>query len=210
MKRYMDRGLYAITDGPRPDLLDIVAAALTGRARIVQYRDKGIDTVRREAEAHALKQLCQALAVPLIIDNDALLALKVNADGVHLAAADEMAAARAALGPRSIIGVSCRDSLQLAQAAARAGADYVSFGAFFESPTKPMAPRASLDLLRQSAALGIPRVAIGGITPDNGASLVAAGADFLASISSLFGAADVRIAAQRFAQLYPFRSGTSA
>jgi thiamine-phosphate pyrophosphorylase len=99
--------------------------------------------------------------------------------------------------------VSCYDSLERARAAAMAGADYVAFGAFFPSPTKPHAVRASPDLLRQSATLGVPRVAIGGITPDNAPSLVEAGADFLAVISAVFAAPDVRAAAQRFARLYP-------
>ena len=109
---------------------------------------------------------------------------------------------RAALGEHAIVGVSCYGSLPRAQAAARTGASYVSFGAFFPSPTKPLAARVPIELLRQSAALGVPRVAIGGITPDNGASLVEAGAEYLAAIAALFAAPDVRAAAQRFADLY--------
>ena len=197
------RGLYAITDGPRPDLLEVVAQALAGGAELLQYRDESTDAPRRHAEATALRQLCQTRGVPLIIDGDIDLARVVGAHGVHLGGIDDdIGAARAALGEHAIIGVSCRDSLQRAQAAARAGASYISFGAFFRSPTKPLAPRVPIDLLRQSAALGLPRVAIGGITPDNGAPLVAAGADYLAAISAVFGAPDVRAAAQRFADLY--------
>lgn len=201
----LDRhGLYAITDGPRPDLLDAVAQALAGGARLVQYRDKSVDAARRHAEAAALGQLCATHAVPLIINDDVALARAVAADGVHLGKDDgDVVAARTMLGEDAIIGVSCYDSLARAQAAARAGASYIAFGAFFPSPTKPLAPRAALDLLRQSAALGVPRVAIGGITPDNAASLVEAGADYLAVISAVFGAADIRAAAQRFAHLYP-------
>src|SRR6185312_14152545 len=127
-----------------------------------------------------LKQLCDTHAVPLIVNDDVALAFAVGAAGVHLGRDDDdVAAARAALGAGAIIGVSCYDSLERARAAAAAGADYVAFGAFFPSPTKPQAVRASLDLLRQSATLGVPRVAIGGITPD------------------------VCAAAQRFARLYP-------
>ena len=197
-------GLYVITDGPRPDLPDAVAQALAGGAQLLQYRDKSTDATRRHAEAAVLRQLCTAHAVPLIINDDIALARAVAADGVHLGRDDDdIAAARDVLGGSAIIGVSCYDSLQRAQAAARAGASYIAFGAFFPSPTKPLAPRASLDLLRQSAALGVPRVAIGGITPDNAASLVEAGADFLAAISAVFGAADIRAAAQGFAHLYP-------
>jgi thiamine-phosphate pyrophosphorylase len=209
LKSFPDRGLYAITDGPRPDLLAVVAQALNGGARLLQYRDESNDRTRRKDETTAIRQLCQSHAVPLIVDHDIALAHEIGADGVHLTAEDSIAEARATLGSAAIIGVACRDSLELAKIAVRDGADYISFGAFFLSPTKPLAPRASIDLLRQSAALGVPRVAIGGITPDNVASLVDAGADYLASISSLFGAADVQAAARQFAQLYSSPSGIS-
>jgi thiamine-phosphate pyrophosphorylase len=198
------RGLYAITDGPRADLLDVVALALAGGARVLQYRDKTTDMVRRRREASALKRLCAAHGVPLIVNDDVALAQEIGADGVHLGEDDNgVAEARTALGERAIIGVSCYDSLERARTAAKAGANYIAFGAFFPSPTKPYARHASSELLRQSAALGVPRVAIGGITPDNGASLIEAGADCLAVISAVFGASDVRAAAQRFASLFP-------
>lgn len=197
-------GLYAITNGPRVDLLDAAEQALAGGATLLQYRDKTKDTPRRQREAHALRLLCDRFGVPLIIDNDVDLALAVTAAGVHLGKDDvDIRPARAILGAQAIIGVSCGDSLAYAEAAARAGASYISFGAFFPSITKPLAPRAPIELLRQSAALGVPRVAIGGITPDNGAALVEAGADFLGVISAVFGAIDVRVAASRFADLYP-------
>jgi thiamine-phosphate pyrophosphorylase len=197
-------GLYAITDGPRTDLLDVASQALAGGARLLQYRDLTADASRRLTEALALKQLCTTFRVPLIIDHDVALAVAVGADGVHLGKDDDgIAAARAVLGATAIVGMSCYGSLARARAAAAAGASYVGFGAFFPSPTKPTAARVDADLLRQSAALGVPRVAIGGITPENGASLVEAGADYLAAISALFGAPDVRAAAQRFASLYP-------
>lgn len=196
-------GLYAITDGARDDLLEAVARALEGGARLVQYRDKTSDHARRHAEAAALRQLCAGRGVPLIVNDDLELAAAIGADGVHLGEQDlALPTARAALGEQAIIGVSCYDSLERARELAAAGADYVAFGAFFPSPTKPLARRAAPELLRQSAALGVPRVAIGGITPDNAASLVGAGADYLAVISALFGAADVRAAAQTFTDLY--------
>ena len=201
-------GLYAITDGARDDLLEAVARALEGGARLVQYRDKTSDHARRHAEAAALRQLCAGRGVPLIVNDDLELAAAIGADGVHLGEQDlALPTARAALGEQAIIGVSCYDSLERARELAAAGADYVAFGAFFPSPTKPLARRAAPELLRQSAALGVPRVAIGGITPDNAASLVGAGADYLAVISALFGAADVRAAAQTFTDLYT-SSGT--
>ncbi|TAL90528.1 MAG: thiamine phosphate synthase [Rhodanobacter sp.] len=196
-------GLYAITNGPRPDLLDVVSQALAGGARWLQYLDEEPGDARRHGEAMAIQQLCRSRNVPLIIHQDLDLAETVGAAGVHLAySVDGIRAARARLGPAAIVGAACRDSLENARAAAQAGANYVSFGAMFASPTKPLATIAPIDLLRQSAALGVTRVAIGGITPDNAALLIEAGADYVASISSLFGAADVQHAAQRFAQLF--------
>ncbi|WP_109125421.1 thiamine phosphate synthase [Dyella sp. C11] len=202
-EKLQGRGLYVITDGPRPDLLEVVAQALAGGARLLQYRDKTTDQARRLTEARAIRALCAARQVPLIINDDVELARQCGAAGVHLGEDDgDVAAARAVLGEDAIIGVSCYDSLERAHQLTDAGADYIAFGAFFPSPTKPNARRASFDLLRQTAALGIPRVAIGGITPDNGESLIDAGADYLAVISAVFGDSDVRGAAARFAQLF--------
>ena len=200
---FPDRGLYAITDGPRKDLVAAAAAALAGGARLLQYRDKSADVARRLDEVRALKRLCDAHEVPLIVNDDIALAKATDAAGVHLGEHDaDPVAARAVLGPRAIIGVSCYDSLERARAAVAAGASYVAFGAFFASPTKPQARRATLDLLRHTATLGVPRVAIGGITLDNAPLLIEAGADYLAVISALFGAADVTATARRFAGLY--------
>ena len=196
-------GLYAITDGPRTDLVDSAAAALQGGARLLQYRDKTDDRARRLHEVRALAALCARHGVPLIVNDDIALAAQGGAAGVHLGRDDQaIASARATLGRCAIIGVSCYDSLARARDAAAAGADYLAFGTFFPSPTKPRAPRATLQLLRDAGAFGLPRVAIGGITPDNGGSLVQAGADFLAVISALFGARDIAAEARRFATLF--------
>ena len=197
------RGLYAITGGPHAGLLDAVAQALAGGARMLQYLDESTDQAGRYAQATAILRLCRSHAVPLIIHEDLAVAQAIGADGVHLAhSIESIAAARARLGAAAIVGVACRDSLENARTAAQAGANYVSFGAMFPSPTKPLAAIAPIDLLRQSAAFGVARVAIGGITPDNAPPLIEAGADYVASISSLFGAPDVHHAAQRFAQLF--------
>ncbi|UGB37722.1 thiamine phosphate synthase [Frateuria soli] len=197
------RGLYAITDGPRNDLTHVVQEALAGGASLLQYRDLSDDHARRHAEAHALKRLCDQFGVPLLINGDAALAQAVGAAGVHLGeTAEDLAGARERLGAEAIIGVSCFDSIERARSMVSAGADYVSFGAFFPSPTLPRARLASPELLRQSAALRVPRVAIGGITPENGAILVDAGADYLAAVSAIFGSSDVRAAARRLADLY--------
>jgi len=197
------RGLYAITDGPRADLLAAVKAALRGGAAQLQYRDKTADTARRAFEARALRELCARFEIPFIVNDDVELALAAGADGVHLGEDDaDIAAARVRLGAGAIIGVSCYDSLARARQLAAAGADYLAFGAFFPSPTKPNARRATPELLREAKPLGLPLVAIGGITPDNAPPLVDAGADFLAVISGVFAQVDPEAAARRYAAMY--------
>ncbi|HET9817657.1 MAG TPA: thiamine phosphate synthase [Rhodanobacteraceae bacterium] len=197
------RGLYAITDGPRDDLLAVVRAALEGGASVLQYRDKTRDAARRMREARALADLCAQFRVPLIVNDDVELARASGASGVHLGEDDDaIVDARSKLGPRAIIGVSCYDSLQRARDAAAAGANHLAFGAFFPTATKTGTRHASPALLHEAAQFGLPRVAIGGITPDNGGSLIEAGADFLAAVSALFGAQDVRAQARRFATLF--------
>jgi thiamine-phosphate pyrophosphorylase len=197
------RGLYAISDGPRADLLDACAAALAGGAAVLQYRDKTAEHDRRLHEARALQALCARHRVPLIVNDDIGLAVASGAAGVHLGEGDApIDEARARLGRNAIIGVSCYDSLARARQFAAAGADYLAFGAFYPSPTKPHARVATPHLLREANALGLPLVAIGGITHDNAPLLIEAGADAVAVISALFGAPDVRAAARRFADLF--------
>ncbi|HET7649732.1 MAG TPA: thiamine phosphate synthase [Gammaproteobacteria bacterium] len=201
------RGLYVLTDAamlPGAKLLPGVASAIHGGAKLVQYRDKSADSARREREALALRSLCSEYGAVFIVNDDVELARRVNADGVHLGQDDApLEQARIALGPHTLIGVSCYDSLQRATDAAQAGADYVAFGSFFASPSKPQAARAPLDLLESARAqLGIPLCAIGGIQPEHGAALLAAGADMLAVISGVFSAPDIEQAARRYAQLF--------
>lgn len=199
------RGLYGITDGaPLPRLLGSVEAAIRGGARLIQYREKSMDAARRTAEARALLELCRGHGVLCIINDDVELAAAIGADGVHLGKDDgRVDAARVSLGPRAVIGVSCYDSLERALQAAHDGADYVAFGSFFGSASKPAAVRAPIMLLKEARArLGIPLCAIGGITPANGRELVQGGADMLAVIQGLFGAADVNAAAKSYASLF--------
>ena len=201
------RGLYAITDPlliPDDRLMAAVEQAILGGARLIQYRDKSHDAARRLAQAGALNELCQRHAVPLIINDDVELADQVGAAGVHVGKDDPaFAIARACLGKNALIGVSCYDRLDLALEAARSGADYVAFGAFFPSPTKPTEIRASVALLRKArAALSVPIVAIGGITPDNAPLLLDVGADALAVVSGVFGQPDIQAAARRYANLF--------
>jgi thiamine-phosphate pyrophosphorylase len=201
-------GLYVITDTVRTQrtaLVLAVGAAIAGGARIVQYRDKSSDTERRLAEASALRALTLAHNVLFLINDDVALALAVGADGVHLGREDgAIAAARAQLGAHAIIGASCYNDFALAEQAALAGADYVAFGAFYPSRTKPHAVPATLELLtRAQAELSLPVCAIGGITVENAPPLLAAGADMLAVISAVFAAPDIPKAAYALAALMP-------
>lgn len=200
-------GLYAITDtslAKGHGLVGQVRAAIAGGVRIVQYRDKTTDDRRRLEEATALQALCRPLGVPLIINDDVALAAAVGADGVHLGRDDPaLATARERLGPDAIIGISCYDRYALAETARAAGADYVAFGSFHPSATKPDAVRADPGLLRRAhRELGLPTVAIGGISPENGRALIDAGADMLAVIRGLFAQPDIHAAAQAYAALF--------
>jgi thiamine-phosphate pyrophosphorylase len=191
------RGLYAIT----PERLDRVEEALaSGALCALQYRNKTADAARRLSEARLLARLCRAHGVPLIVNDDVELALAVDAAGAHLGRADEdLAAARARL-PGRLLGASCYDRLDLAERAVAAGADYVAFGSVFASPTKPAAVRAPLALFAHD--LGVPKVAIGGITLENAPLVVAAGADCVAVITDLFEARDVAARARAFAKVF--------
>ncbi|MCL5061242.1 MAG: thiamine phosphate synthase [Candidatus Thermoplasmatota archaeon] len=203
-------GIYAITPetADTERLLTQVEAALAGGVAAVQYRDKSDDVARRHEQASELAALCRRFRVPLIVNDDLRLADLCDADGVHLGRDDgSLREARLILGPKKFIGASCYRSLELAQTAQAAGADYVAFGSFFASPTKPAAPRADLDLLRGAArTLRVPIVAIGGITLANAPPLLDAGADSLAVLSALFDAPDIRAAAHALNQLFETES----
>lgn len=193
------RGVYLITpdEADTTRLLERTRPLLAAGATWLQYRNKVADAATRHEQAQALQALCAAAGVPLIVNDDAALASAIGAAGVHLGEDDgDIAAARALLGPGAIIGASCYDQIELAQRAVAAGASYVAFGAFFPSRSKATTRRAHPRLLREAAALGVPRVAIGGLTPDNSTPLVESGADLLAVISSVF-AADHPVAALR-------------
>jgi len=203
-------GVYAITPetADTERLLAQVEAALMGGVSAVQYRDKSGDIARRHEQASELVALCRQFSVPLIVNDDLRLADLTDADGVHLGRDDgSLREARIILGKNKFIGASCYQSLELAQAAQAAGANYVAFGSFFPSPTKPAAPRASLDLLREAAPhIHMPLVAIGGITLANAPQLLDAGADCLAVLSALFDAPDIRASAHDLNQLFEVES----
>ncbi len=195
------RGLYAITPeaADRDALLGSVAQALEGGISALQYRRKGRQDIQ---EARALLALCRRRSVPFIVNDDLALALECGADGVHLGRDDgALAEARARLGGK-LLGASCYDSLAAARAAVAAGADYVAFGSVFPSPTKPSAVRAPHALFSEARTLGVPLVAIGGITLENAPQLLEAGADALAVVSNLFDAADIAERARAYGKLF--------
>ncbi|MCP3751751.1 thiamine phosphate synthase [Pseudomonas sp. SBB6] len=185
------RGLYAITDSQllAGKFLPYVEAALDGGVTLLQYRDKSQDASRRLREAESLAELCARYKTQLIINDDAELAARLGV-GVHLGQTDgPLTPARTLLGRNAIIGSTCHAQLELAEQAAREGASYVAFGRFFNSVTKPGAPAADTALLEHARnRIKLPICAIGGITLDNAAPLVAHGADLLAVIHGLFGA----------------------
>ena len=198
------RGLYLITpdEDDRDRLIERVVAVLPARPALLQYRNKRADAIRRRDEARALKALCDAAGVPLLVNDDWRLALEVDAAGAHLGESDgDLAEARRA-APRLVLGASCYDDLARAERAAAAGADYLAFGAFFPTRTKATTRRATPDILTAAAPLRRPRVAIGGLTPDNAEALVVAGADLLAVVGAVFDAPHPLEEARRFQALF--------
>ena len=198
-------GLYLLTpeEADSGRLAARVAPVLaTGAVALLPLRCKQGDAARRRAHALALRPICEAARAPLVLNDDWRLAAELGV-GAHLGGEDgSLREARAALAPGAILGASCYDELARAQAARDAGASYLAFGAFFPSGTKPLARRAVPALLAAARPLGLPVVAIGGIDADNGASLLAAGADLLAVLGAVFEAADPPAAARAFQPLF--------
>lgn len=200
------KGLYAITPdwSDTEKLLHATRSLLEGGASAIQYRNKSDDVVLHHAQASELIQLCHSFKVPLIINDNLRLADLTNADGLHLGAEDaSIREARFILGPDKIIGISCYNSLDRAKEAEQQGADYVAFGSFFASPTKPNAVYAPLSLLEEAKrVLHVPIVVIGGITLENANLLVKAGADAVAVISALYESNDLHASAASFTSLF--------
>jgi len=195
-------GLYGITIDNDPNIESNVKAALAGGASVIQYRDKSSSGEKKLNTAYRLKTLCANKAL-FIINDDIELAKLVDADGVHLGKDDaDIMKARQLLGDK-IIGVSCYDQLSLAEGAQNKGVDYVAFGRFYSSSTKPMATQASPDLIVEAKKLlVVPVVAIGGITVNNANTLIDAGADAIAVINGLFGQPAITETAQHFCSLF--------
>jgi thiamine-phosphate pyrophosphorylase len=190
------RGLYAITpDGA--NLVDKLRKGLEGGVAMIQYRRKKEKSL---AEAKDVVALARRYHVPVIINDDVDLALAAGADGVHLGREDgDLARARKAMKGK-ILGASCYNDPALAEAAVRAGADYVAFGSVFPSTTKPAAVRAPLSLFKMG--ISTPLCAIGGITLQNAPQVIAAGADMVAVISDLFDAPDIKARAMQYRKLF--------
>ena len=205
-------GLYAIT----PDLADtellcqMVEASILGGARVVQYRNKVADQKLRIKQSLALLEVCRKHEIPFIINDHVTLCLEINADGVHIGGDDgNIATIKNMIGEDKLLGVSCYGEFARAEAAEKAGADYVAFGACFASKTKPNAPRAELSLFNQVKPLNIPSVAIGGITLQNAHLAKQAGADAIAVIGELFNqahdkatAAKIKATAEQFSSIF--------
>ncbi|QGZ41195.1 thiamine-phosphate pyrophosphorylase [Pseudoduganella flava] len=203
------QGLYLVT----PDWDDTAAllaytdAALDAGARLLQYRHKTAGDAQRREQAEALLALCRRHGVPFIVNDHVQLACDIGADGVHVGGTDaSVAEARAQVGPGRIVGASCYGQLELAIDAARAGASYVAFGGFYPSRVKRYEVTTQPAILAEARAqVALPRIVIGGMTPANAAPLVAQGADMVAAISSVYGAADpagAAAAAREFVRLF--------
>jgi len=182
---------------------DRLARALdAGPVAAFQFRVKDVDQHEAARLAEPLQRICADREVAFIVNDSISLAKRLGADGVHLGQEDgDPREARDALGPSVQIGVTCHDSRHLAMEAGDAGADYVAFGSFYPTTTKVVKHQAEPVILSWwSALFELPCVAIGGITPDNAAPLVAAGADFLA-VSGAVWSGDEAVAVRAFAQV---------
>lgn len=206
MNRNRLKGIYGITD---PDLmgaelLQKSEQAILGGINILQYRNKTATLSQQENEARTLAELCKKHNVLFIINDNVELAVNVNADGVHLGQTDtHIEKARELLGKNKIIGVTCNNKIELASTAQRQGADYIAFGRFFNSNTKPSAPAASLSLLTSARnSITLPIAAIGGITKKSAPALLNEGADMLAVIHGIFGQTDIRQATRQLVELF--------
>lgn len=199
-------GLYVVTPNELDTKLLVakVVAVLKGGARMVQYRNTAAGKSLLLRQSTALLAACRTYGVPLIINDHLDLCAKIDADGIHLGAADpKPGPVRRLLGADKIIGVSCYNQLPLAREAESGGANYVAFGACFAPEMKPGAVRAPLKLFKQAKQeLNIPIVGIGGITVDNARQVKEAGANAIAVNSTLFDAEDIKALTQQFNSIY--------
>jgi len=199
-------GLYAIADTGSIDdalLIEKVRQVLAGGCRVLQYRDKSIDKIKRLKQAKELKLLCSKAGAVFIINDDADLARQVNADGVHCGSNDATVSETRNRYPELMIGATCYNSLERATQAIEDGADYLAFGRFYPSSTKPEATPATIEILRQaSQQFDHPIVAIGGIIVENAEVLISSGASAVAVIKGVFSTTDPYFNSQQFFALF--------
>jgi len=200
-------GLYAITDASITDpqkTIVSVEQALRGGARVIQYRDKSTDHDQRLETCVALRELTKKFDAVFIVNDDIKLTVAAKADGVHFGQDDiALTEARKQLGENIIIGISCYNRFDLAEQATKEGANYIAFGRFFPSRTKPDTETAEITLIQQAKQeLDIPVIAIGGITAENGGALIEAGANMLAVVDGLFGQTNIETAAKSYQHLF--------
>lgn len=208
------KGVYGLTpEWPELDRLGIaIEQAAMGGMRALQWRRKSLDAHSSRSQAMEINTLCRSLGVLFIVNDDWRLAATIGADGAHLGRNDgDLRQARQELGDSMILGKSCYNDLALAQQAIADGADYIAFGTVYPSSTKPDAVRATFEQIRQGRAIaeaahhegtrpGV--VVIGGITANNAAPVVQAGADSLAMIQGLFDTPDTYQTALSCRQLF--------
>lgn len=193
--------LYAITDRCWLDgrsLKDVVRQSLDGGVTLLQLREKNLDDEAFLQEAIEIKELCGQYNVPFIVNDNVDIALKMDADGVHVGQSDmEAGRVREKLGPDKIIGVSA-GSLEEALRAEQAGADYLGVGAVFPTGSKDDAVEVPHSVLREiCSAVKIPVVAIGGITKDNICELKGSGIAGISVISAIYAQPDIKAAAEK-------------
>ena len=200
------QGLYAIADTATIDdsvLYEKVRLVLAGGCRVLQYRDKRSDKEKRLIQARELRILCSNAGAVFIVNDDAELAMQVNAEGVHCGRDDAAVSEIRNLYPSLMIGATCYNSLQRAEKAVNDGADYLAFGRFYPSTTKPLATPANIETLQQARQrFDLPIVVIGGIMVDNAAILISSGASAIAAINSVFSAPDPLLISREFCALF--------
>ena len=186
----MLKGLYVITDEhltPDDQVHAYVQEALEAGANIVQYRNKTKSDDEVEEICRALQAMCTQYNVPFIIDDRPHLATKIHADGIHIGKDDMPIQEARKIFPKGIIGVSCYGSIRKAKEAQDEGADYVAFGSFFASPTKPHSGIISMNVLHKAKeAIDLPICAIGGIEQSNIAEIAATQTDMISVVSAVF------------------------
>lgn len=206
MKSPRINGLYAITPDLEntDDLLGRTRQVLEGGAQLIQYRNKQASDVLLREQARLLLQLCREYKVPLIINDHLDLAFEIDADGLHVGRDDaSITKARNRLGWNKIVGASCYDNLDLALQAEKVGADYVAFGAFFPSLTKPAAVAVSMNLIEQAKKkIAVPIIGIGGIRLNNARTVIDSGCAAIAVCNDLFHTDNIKAKAAQYARLF--------